>query len=491
MEPLVSQPIAANPPTTSKKKYMIAGGVFALVLIGVVTYSLMSPAAVFKGTVFPNGRDLPVVPSMDKPAVPSQDPVLPVNPSVDYGQDSPNVAVTPNPDVNGLIDLNAKIDPKQVKADQLIADAQKALGEQNDGLVALNQDAAAVSPKPQTGNVFNQEPTCDGGRVYNAAKGACICTAPKVWSALTNMCMAPVANQAGGAVVQNNEAALNDASVNIQRPAGEQVEVPQANAPVDEAIAAEQNPVCNAAQHEYLVNGRCEYVVNDSENPALDPVAPVVDPVLPVKEPAGTVAAGSGLDVQIAGNLSAGRPALPGEVVTPGESLISNANAITPDPLKLLGDNAIPVNPPAASEDQGAAQPTTVINNYYSNGSSSSVDQATLDRIAALEAQIAAANAANQGGEVLQQADPKAVAKLQSELKNLQTKLNKSRANNNQVAATADPKTTQAVAKPAQSGNGLHGAAIRGESGPEVLLYPALVGLAQGGYMLLRKRRQK
>lgn len=59
------------------------------------------------------------------------------------------------------------------------------------------------------------------------------------------------------------------------------------------------------------------------------------------------------------------------------------------------------------------------------------------------------------------------------------------------VSATANNSVSAAnsrAAATATNANGLHGAAIRGESGPEVLIYPAILGLAQGAYLVLRRK---
>lgn len=57
-----------------------------------------------------------------------------------------------------------------------------------------------------------------------------------------------------------------------------------------------------------------------------------------------------------------------------------------------------------------------------------------------------------------------------------------------EVTVTARESATQSAVVATKS-NGLHGAAIRGETGPEILLYPAILGLTQGAYILIKRKK--
>lgn len=225
------------------------------------------------------------------------------------------------------------------------------------------------------------------------------------------------------------------------------------------------------------------------------PVAPV-----PVLKPIGVVGLPDlepivGIAEQIAANNNLGNdaPVVPAEPVAVAEPLVV--------------DNQEP------AVDQAANQ---VVNNYYggsSNASRINELEAQLEALknpsaksaAELKAEQTAANlAAASRIVVLDSVQDQPVARVAEPVQGLfdddplhgaaNKKLNNADASAIERAFAEDSATTVNASTPivrvTATKQAVNGSSIRGDTGPEVLLYPSLVALANGAYIVLRKKKK-
>ncbi len=543
MDSLITQPASPQTPNAKKKKLIIAGaGVFALVLVGVVAYSMMSPAAVFKGSVA-GATPSCVMPDGKTKGVPNKDTgVCEISNAVDVPVQTPaELCDAKDPQTHGwkiqggsCINVKALCVPTTNQDGVLVGFEWAQVSPGNYVCREVAQEAPVMP-------MIKDDASCQSGkRNMTLAGGPSTCVLPTKaecnaksldLSVDGKSCVDRVAAIAPSQQVESSNnldkdvmECMKSSNNDYNLCKNKLVKATVNDVSIDPELIdiKVNNSLCKAG--EQFIEGTCSPITPKNENQAQFPA-------VGVKTPAGTVSASAGMHSQLAGNrLSAGPKAtagtpleasksmLAGSQQTPAKILLGDkpkATCTAPEVLQLDGSckakaQEVAVNVAASQPENAAAPaPSTINNYYYNNGGSDYVDQSTLDRIAALENQLAAANNQPAGEEVIQ-ADPSVVAQMQNELSGLQTKVSNAKKlkalSADQAAQVAQAEAANGTPSPSSTtrnnaqnaksaavainSNGLHGAAIRGESGPEVLLYPVIFGVVQGAYMLSKRRKK-
>ncbi len=523
MEPLITQP-TSTPPAPSKKKYLIGGGVLALVLVGVIAYSMMSPADIYKGAAGAAPKSCVMAdektPGIEDAkgncvsATPEQTPqeICEANDPVTHGwrmiggacRDVKKLCVaTPDPVTGEMVNFEWKeLSPGNFDCREVVAATPKASGIIDDNTCAsgkrnpLNVAGAPGSCVPPTkADCQAKVPPQD----LNEAGTTCIDRVVAEPIAVDEPVISPLDKTVEKCMAQTGgNKTLCEAK--IVKATEEDAKI----TPEVVATAVEKSKTCGANQEYNAETESCKTTLtvesclaSGEGNTVKDNKCSWSDREARLKWECENQKQSFGhFGLYVKNECVDPKSVVPAKITCPS-GLVPQTNGTCKAKSEPIPAKATPVEVAVVEPAQ------TVINNYYSSGYvDNSLDQATLDRIAALEAQIAAANQPAAAGEVLVQADPGALTQLQIELSNLQNVVKKARAKNSQLATAegaaipsqtgikpAANSTTQTAAT-ARNTNGLHGAAIRGESGPGILIYPALVGLAQGAYVLVKRRRK-
>lgn len=494
MENTTPLPESTQPPLQSKgsNKKMVVGFGLAAIVIVIVSYVFMSPSSTYKGMV---GK------------IPDAEEVL-----LQKNEQESNQNEETDSTQVGLLD---RVINNEGNEQSLPEDIGERLEVPN---FSGNQNRVAVEDSPLEDGVEANNANSDNGRID--------------WGALLEdvHCESGKRNREGSCYVPQIGNKFEEAGGNAQNE-DERVRKGLVCLRNGEGNDVNENGQCYWRSQAARLKWECENVQKWqwAEGACIDPT---IEAEILLELAEGDQEGGLRINQN---RLAHGGRAIPGQVVVPGESIVARADAEEPKKLELLdneidGDardgNPAPADvPPAdlpapadvppvnavAPNNGGSSGGGTSIYNYYSNINSAEY-QATLNRIAQLERQLAdstqAANNAEQEAErkriEAELADARVAAAAIVPAEEAPTKTKKTKKTtlrgsaegamiDSTRTANAEQRNEEASAQAAATTNSarassLHGASIRGKTGPGLLI-PLLVAGANALYIFSRKQK--